>query len=170
MKNFPKDANKWLLENNHFNPSLSKYLQFSLKVWDRFESQFKGIKANGEETLEQFMDFLEQEEKYNTVASEKMVNAIRSLILKMEGAMNFDIRITREVAINMLTLGLPDKNKFSIMCKEYGDDEHWNELVMDDLDEDGLLDEDWQIIEIWLNNPDDRNKALELIGKIQAEI
>lgn len=67
-------------------------------------------------------------------------------------ATNFDLRITRQQAEEILAKGLDVKNEFQIMCKEYGDDDDWVGLEAGDLDDEGNLNEEWQTLEIWFKN------------------
>ncbi|MES2277900.1 MAG: hypothetical protein V4592_17870 [Bacteroidota bacterium] len=65
-----------------------------------------------------------------------------------ESATNFDIRIEKSEAQRLLAqfgYALP----FDIMCKEYGDDSEWVGLSPEDLDEKGLLNEEYQTFELW---------------------
>ena len=62
---------------------------------------------------------------------------------------NFDLRITKEQAEEILKKNLHEKNRFAVMCAEYGDDEDWVGMEADDLDEDGKLDDDYQTFELW---------------------
>ena len=60
-------------------------------------------------------------------------------------ATNFSIRLTRDMAHQLISEG--DE---SVMCKEYGQDEDWVGLTMDDLDPDTmLLDDDYETFESW---------------------
>lgn len=67
---------------------------------------------------------------------------------------NFDIRISRETAIDLLSTypNLP----FEIMCKEYGPDEDWIGMTADDLEYGGrnkaTLNDEYQTFEIWHEN------------------
>lgn len=68
---------------------------------------------------------------------------------------NFDVRISREEAERLVKEGV-----FVVMCKEYGQDDDWCELCTDDLDENGLLDEDYLTFEIWLDGRFDYDSEL----------
>lgn len=67
---------------------------------------------------------------------------------------NFDLRISnkdattilrgRRIGFDIIPANMP------LMCKEYGEDEDWCELVADELDEDYRVDKDYQTIEIWV--------------------
>lgn len=65
-------------------------------------------------------------------------------------ATNFDLRICREHAIQLVKEGRED-----VMCEEYGDDEDWVGLTIEDLHDlegDGNLDlyEEYQTFELWI--------------------
>ena len=62
-------------------------------------------------------------------------------------ATNFDVRISRDVAEYLLKYDLlpPDAD---IMCKEYGEDDDWQGLTCEDLDENYKLWEKWQTFEL----------------------
>lgn len=62
-------------------------------------------------------------------------------------ATNFDYRISKKEAERLLKefgYDLP----FDIMCKEYGEDEDWVGVVVEDLNEDGTLDDDYKTFEL----------------------
>lgn len=66
-----------------------------------------------------------------------------------DGQTNFDYRISREEAERQLNTGIAGNFGFSIMCKEYGDDEDWVGVTEHDM-EGGQLAEEWQTFEIWV--------------------
>lgn len=68
----------------------------------------------------------------------------------MSRATNFDIRISRDVALYLLAHDCVDDAKVSIMCKEYGEDDDWVGVGNDDV-EVMLDDESYQTFELWAN-------------------
>lgn len=63
---------------------------------------------------------------------------------------NFHWRIDRAMALEILwRMKDGEKMPFDLMCKEYGDDEDWVEMKVEDLDENGNLDDEYQTFEIW---------------------
>lgn len=75
---------------------------------------------------------------------------------------NFDLRITKQQAEELLRLSSSRKNGthgmgFEIMCKEYAEDnreegdEDWIGLTEDDLNEEGELDSDYKTFELFFN-------------------
>ena len=101
------------------------------------------------------IDWMSQSGDISINAYYEIENQVRRLA-PLYYATNFDIRLTRDMAIQLLLEG--DE---SVMCKEYGDDEDWVGLTMDDLDENNLLDEDWVTFEYWSINDDYTQKILD---------
>jgi hypothetical protein len=65
-------------------------------------------------------------------------------------ATNFHYRITKKEAERLVKehkYELP----FDIMCKEYGEDEDWVGMNIDDIREDGKFDDNYKTFEIWDN-------------------
>jgi hypothetical protein len=85
-------------------------------------------------------------------------------------ATNFDFRITREVANYMLIHDMHNYWGFDIMCKEYGQDDDWVSLSMDDLDDEMFLDPDWKTLEIWANNDALKPQILTLVNRVEEII
>ncbi len=87
-------------------------------------------------------------------------------------ATNFDTRITRAMAQRILFNGWHDKYGFDVMCKEYGDDDDWVGLSMEDLDEDGGMDEDWETFEVWfaLHMEDSEKKHITELLELEKEV
>lgn len=69
-------------------------------------------------------------------------------LLPLLTATNFHIRVPKEYAEVLLY-----EDSEIVMCKEYGEDEDWVGLIKDDLDDKGLLDDDYKTFELWLINP-----------------
>lgn len=60
------------------------------------------------------------------------------------------IKLTKPQALMLLATGYNELNRgkqVEIMCKEYGDDEDWNEVTTEDLDT--LQGDEYQTFEIW---------------------
>lgn len=83
-----------------------------------------------------------------------------------EQATNFDIRISIKEAIYLLTK--PHPFNIIIMCKEYGEDDDWQEVTKDDLSETNTFDEDYKTFEIWLDQ--NRKSDRYLIPKFLDQI
>jgi len=133
----------------------TKWEARKLKIWD--EKLAKKIK-NGE--------FQHMKKEYMTdfkkVYSE--VLSTGDLTMNREPS-NFDLRISREEANYILNSRLSWKENFDwfdIMCKEYGDDEDWQEVNVDDLEEWETewvkeICDDYNTLEIYLS-PNNTNK------------
>lgn len=72
-----------------------------------------------------------------------MINAISK-------GQNFEIRISKLEAERLLDEGL--LLPFTIMCKEYGEDDDWIEVTDEDLNENCVFDDEYQTFELWLSN------------------
>ena len=113
----------------------------------------KEFKVNSDFGL--VIDWMSQSGDISINAYYEIENKVRQLA-PLYYATNFDVRLTRDMAIHLLLEG--DE---SVMCKEYGDDEDWVGLTMDDLDENNLLDEDWVTFEYWSIHDDYTQKILD---------
>jgi hypothetical protein len=56
-------------------------------------------------------------------------------------ATNFDVRVTKEQALAIL------QGRFDVMCKEYGEDEDWVGVTIDDLET--LKGDEYKTFELW---------------------
>lgn len=81
---------------------------------------------------------------------EALVTELVKRNISTSDATNFDLRISKESAENLLLNPIPNFN-YSIMCKEYGTDSDWVGIEFDDLYENGRLDAEYKTFEIWIS-------------------
>lgn len=75
---------------------------------------------------------------------------------------NFDIRISREVALNMILFGAIDKYNIDIMCKDFDQDELWSVVTADAFDA-LMAESDYDTFEIRLNNSISKQEMKKII-------
>lgn len=89
----------------------------------------------------------------------------------MKKGTTFDILITREEALSLIKpdsngLSISEMFGFSIMCKEYGEDEDWCGVYSEDYDT-ILSDNTYATFEIWLEG-EGEERINELLNNIMV--
>lgn len=75
---------------------------------------------------------------------------------------NFDFNISKNEAEYILLHPKEFKSykPFEIMCKEYGEDDDWQEVWADSIREDGRLDDDYKTFSVWLSPGEKDNTSV----------
>lgn len=80
-------------------------------------------------------------------------------------------QITREQAHFILQNDLATPAMASVMCKEYGQDDDFEEVTEEDLDEETLeLDEDYKTLEIWFEPSSTQAQRRKLIEAAKIKV